>query len=701
MFSAFLFINYNFSQQHFYTELDIDTVKFSLNDFGKMWTFDDLPIEYFKEKYGFEPDEKWIEHVQKSALQFGNGCSAAFVSPNGLIMTNHHCGRNGLRSVEEEGEDILKNGFYAETMEDERKVYGFYVEQLILIDDVTKEVIEAINSGETIDEKVVNKEEKINELIEKYTKETGLTCKVVTLYNGGKYSMYGYKRYDDIRLVMAPEFQIASTGWDWDNFTYPRYELDFAFYRAYDEEGNPAKSENYFKWNTEGPSEDEVIFTVGRPGNTDRLVSLAELKYIKEVNSNLLLLANSVYYANFELFEKYPERQSELLNVVMSAGNSRKVYASRIAALNNEYLLAKRKDFEDQLKTKVKNNSKLNEKYGTLFDELGAAIKQRSSFVKELWAYNNTNLGSPEYFKIAKKVIKYAEQLKLPDDERSTDYKDENLETTIETIFHFEFDKELHDKLLRGRLNYISSLLGDDNELVKKMVSSKKSDEAVEYVLNKSFISSEEKLNEFLKRSPDEILNSGDPFIHYIQATKNKFLELKQRDNELKNAIEVLNQLLGEFIFDIYGDKIPPDATSTLRLSDGTIKRFEYNGTIAPGKTTFYGLYDRFNSFNKKLYPWGLPPKWENIPEGFDLSTPINFASTNDIVGGNSGSSIINAKAEVIGLAFDGNIESIAGTYAWLPAANRSIGVDSKGLIESLRHVYKTERLVKELLGEN
>jgi hypothetical protein len=666
-----------------------------------MWTFDDLPFEYFKDKYGFEPGEEWIKHVQKSALQFGGGCSAAFVSPNGLIMTNHHCGRGGLRSVEKEGEDILMNGFYAETYEDERKIDGFYVDQLILIEDVTKEIIAAINTGETDDEKVSKKEEKIDEIINKYTEETGLKWKVVTLYNGGKFSLYGYKRYEDIRLVMTPEFQIASTGWDWDNFTYPRYELDFTFYRAYDEDGNPVKSDNYFKWNPNGPSEDEVIFTVGRPGNTDRLLSLVELEFLRNhIVPPRLLLANSIYYANFELFEKYPERQSELLNVVMSAGNSRKVLASRIAALSDEYLLAKKKDFEEKLKTKIMNDAELNEKYGKLFTGLETAIKERSSFADELWAYKDSHWGSPEYFDIAKKVIEYAEQLSLPNDERSADYKDENLQTTIETIFHYEFDKELHDKLLRGRLNYIHSLLGEENELVIKMMGANTGEEAVKYVLNKSYLSTKEKLIEFLKRSPDEILNSDDPFIYFIQSTKDKLKELRNRDNELQNTIEVLNQLLGELIYDIYGDQIPPDATSTLRLSDGMIKGYEYNGTIAPGKTTFYGLYDRYYSFNKKLYPWGLTPGWEKVPEGLNLATPINFASTNDIVGGNSGSSIINSKGEIVGLAFDGNIESIAGTYVWLPAANRCIGVDSKGLIESLRNVYKTERLVNELLDK-
>ena len=238
----------SFSQRGFYTPLNLDTVHFSLQDFGRMWTFDDVPVERFEEKYNFSPNEDWLEHVQKSALQFGGGCSASFVSANGLIMTNHHCGRNQLHLVQKEGENLLRDGFYSESLKEERKIPGLYVDQLQFIVDVTDSIKSAIAKGKTDNEKVELEKKGISRVAANFSEETGLLCKVVKLYYGGKYSLYGYKRYKDIRLVMSPDFQIAATGWDWDNFTYPRYELDFAFYRAYDENGEPVKVNNYFKW---------------------------------------------------------------------------------------------------------------------------------------------------------------------------------------------------------------------------------------------------------------------------------------------------------------------------------------------------------------------------------------------------------------------------------------------------------------------
>lgn len=687
------------AQRDLYEVTDLEKVKFSTDDFGKMWTFDDVPADKWQEKYGFIPTEEWLEDVRKSALQFQNGCSAAFVSQDGLIMTNHHCGRGDYHKVQKEGENLLRDGFYAETLNDERRIPNLYVDQLIMIKDVTGEIVDAINSGNNDEEKIKLRNEKISELEKNNKENTGMINKVVTLYNGGKYSLYTYKRYEDVRLVMAPDFQIASTGWDWDNFTYPRYELDFAFYRAYDKNGNPVKTDNYFKWSEKGADEGEPIFIVGRPGSTRRQLSIAELSYLRDEHyPHLLKLFNEKYDVYYELFNKHPERESELLNRVMGWGNARKSFGGRLLALRDEYVMKKKRDFEIELKNKVNESPDLKEKYGSVWQALETSANSLRKISNEFTAFNSSNLfTSSAYYEFAKKLIELAEQIQKPEEERKEDYKEEKLQETINLIYPDDFDKELNDKLVTAHVNTVVYILGDNHELVQKLYGTKRGEVLADYLLSKSKLTSKESLIELAKSSPEEILSSQDPFIQFVLMTRDRFKELQKENKELTNTMEILNQRLGEVIFEIYGDQIPPDATSTLRISDGVIKGYEYNGTIAPGKTTYYGLYDRYFSFGGATYPYGLHERWKIPADGLDLSTPISFAATNDIVGGNSGSSIINRNQEVIGLVHDGNLQSLAGDVIFLEENNRSVATDSYGLMQALIYVFKTERLVNEL----
>lgn len=697
--AVFIFISLSVNKaQSLYEPVDLNKVKWSLSDFGKMWTFDDVPVDKFEREYGFKPAQEWLDEVQMSALQFGGGCSAAFVSGDGLIMTNHHCGRDVLQSISPEGEDYLRDGFYAADLKDEIKIKNLYVDQLMKIENVTDEVIGAMNKGKDDNEKVKLRDEKIIEIEKKYSDETGLLCKVIQLYNGGKYSLYMYKRYNDIRLVMAPDFQIAATGWDWDNFTYPRYELDFMFYRAYDENGKPVKSPHHFTWSKKGADEGELIFTVGRPGRTQRLYSYAYLEFLKDkIYKNNLLFFNELYQVYYELFEKHPERYSELLNMVMGVGNGRKSYAGRYMALRDNYIMAKKKDFEKDFRAKIAADPELNKKYGFVWDAVKSNLDELRKNIDEATAFSISNFSKPVYFKIAENVIKYANEMKLPESERSEAYKGEKLKQTLNEIFPASIDAEKEEKLVRCQLDYIAGVLGDEHLLVTKLFGDKRGDELANAVISSSAISSKEKVAELLKKTPDEILNSNDTFIYFLVNTQDKLQTMRKSMTEINNTLSVLNQLLGEAAFHVYGEQIPPDATSTLRISDGAIKGYEYNGTIAPGKTVFYGLYDRWYSFGKKPYPWGLHPRWQNIPKEFDLSVPVGFASTNDIVGGNSGSSIINKNREVVGLVHDGNLESLAGDFIFLPEVNRTVATDSYGLMEALKYIYKTDKLVKEL----
>ncbi|MCF8262702.1 MAG: S46 family peptidase [Melioribacteraceae bacterium] len=520
------------------------------------------------------------------------------------------------------------------------------------------------------------------------------------MYNGGKYSLYGYRRYTDIRLVMAPDFQIAATGWDWDNFTYPRYELDFMFYRAYDEDGNPIKTDHYFKWSKKGAEEGEPVFVVGRPGSTQRLISVAELEYLRDFRyPQLLTIFNGVYDAYTVLYEKYKntDRQSVLLNSVMGWGNSRKSFAGQLSGLRDKFIMAKKMDFEQKLKDAVESDPELKEKYGHVWKSIGEVISEMRTYSNESMALRTFSWAKPYYFTVAENIVKYAEQMKLPESSRLEEYVGENLEATKEAILVADPDVELDNLLLKAQIQYVIDVLGENHAFVQELYGGNKADDAVRYILDKSVLTNDESILTLIEKNPDEILAGDDPFIKFVLHAADKLPALNNRMRELNNTLEVLNPLLGEIVFEVYGTKISPDATSTLRLADGTIKGYEYNGTLAPGKTTYYGLWDRFNSFSKETYPWGLHERWKTPPADLDLTVPICFASTNDIVGGNSGSSVININREVVGLVHDGNMESLPGHFIYLPVNNRSVATDSWGLMESLIYVFKTERLVQEL----
>jgi hypothetical protein len=615
-------------------------------------------------------------------------------------MTNHHCIRSILRDLSTEDEDLLKNYFYAENLEAEKRIPNLYVKQLMKIEDVTDEIKSAMNAEETDSAKVAAKDEKIEKIKEiNENLNPDLNYQVVSLYYGGKYSLYGFKKYDDIRLVFAPELIVSKLGGDYDNFTYPRYGLDCAFLRAYDEDGNPVKTEYHFNFSEESIYEYQPVFVVGNPGSTNRLFTLAQLEYLRDYRYGIQTpMREDLYKVYVDLVKETNAEDMKIVATSFNVGNGLKVYEETYKALLNPLFIARKKDFEKNFKNAVQNNPELNKKYGHIWDEIAGNRKEASFFAKEMFAYTISRYFSPKYFFIAEDLIELAEQLRLPESERSELYQDENLEETIENIFPESFNEEFENKKLLVQLNSIGQNLPEENKLVKKMLGGKSGSEAVEYVLSKSKLTNREDVIELAIGGSDAILSSEDPFIYFILNTSDRLAELKQRNEKLNESDEINNQLLGEALFEVYGDSIPPDATGTLRISDGILTGYNYNGTKAPYKTTFYGSLDRYYSFDKK-FPLNLPSYWEDLPEDFDLSTPLNFVSTCDIIGGNSGSPVINTDAEVVGLAFDGNIESHSGRFIYTTEANRTVSVSAEGMVEAIRDLYKAERLADEIVN--
>ncbi len=680
-----------------YSYFNADTVKSSRFDTGKMWTFEDAPTKYFEKTYSFKPDSIWLDDVQKSALRFASWCSASFVSEDGLVMTNHHCVDFITDRYELEGEDIHKFGFYAPTLSDERKIPKLFVDQLVFIKDVTKDIFDAVDKGTNETEKARFLRVKIKELEKKYSKDKDLICKITSLYHGGKYSLYGYKRYNDVRAVYVNETRMGLYGGDPDNFTYPRYNPDFAFVRVYDDEGNPLKTNHYFKWSKNGAEQNQPIFVVGNPGSTDRLKTVAQLEYMRDVTyRNLNFLTNGkVKYYN-ELIKEDTANARKYKDNMLLVGNGAKVFKYSYNFLTDEYSMTRKRDFENKFKKAVQGDKELNQKYGHLWDAIELVNNEYREYAAELNTYGIVKRTSAEYFLIAQDLVKLARELNKPDSVRDEKYKSTNLDETISNIFPAKFNVLETDKKLRLQAEFMMLNLGVNHPLIQKLYGGNRSDVAVKYIKNNSVITTKKGVLSLIEQGADAILNSNDPFISFIIETEPRLLELIGNQYVAMETEKVLENELGRALFEVYGTTIPPDATFTLRISDGKLKNYEYNGTIAPVQTSFYGLYDRYYS-NDKKYPWGLPERWLHPKKGFDMSTQYNFISTNDITGGSSGSAVINKNAEIIGAAFDGNIESISGNFLYNPAKNRMISVSSKAILQILRYVGDAERIADEL----
>ncbi len=671
--------------------IDFDTVRAGQYDTGKMWTFDFPPADHFAKTYGFTPGKEWFEKARLSALRLPN-CTASFVSEDGLVMTNHHCARAALDSVNREGEQLVELGFYASTLEEERKVCGIYIDQLIVMENVTNEVQQAFDSGSTDSEKIANRLTRIQEIQEQYTEkykaiapQDSMIFKVMSFYNGGRFSVYGYKRYTDVRLVYAPEEVMAFFGGKPDNFTYPRYDFDCAFFRVY-ENNKPLKTGNFFRFSQNGAMEGDAVFVIGNPGATNRLKTVAQLESLRDYGYSTSLKTlerlNTIYSAHVK---KYPEKKLKYLNTIFGIENSRKAINGYLGGLRNPVLMAKKRDFEKKFKEAFSKKSDLKTRYGNIWNDIEKYQVELVAITPEFNALKLHGRYFPKYFSLTADLIDTANY--------STNMFSESAKKKFSLI---DFDTELETQLLVLRLETMKGVFQGKNIALNKLLAGRTPEQAAKQIAQESFLASKERTEALLSEPSDSILASSDPLLSFIITIRERAREVKNKYNKANEKLQASVQLLGKAMYEIYGTQIPPDATFSLRIADGTVKMYEYNGTVAPPMTTFYGMYDRYYSFGKR-YPWKLPERWINPPASFKMNTPINFISTNDIIGGNSGSPVINKDLQVVGLVFDGNIESLPGNIIYDDTKNRSVSVHTSGILEVLEQIYKAERIVNEL----
>ncbi len=652
-------------------------------DYGKMWTFEHAPVDYFADTYGFRPDEAWLKRVRMASLRFATYCSASFISPDGLILTNHHCSEGEVFKVMNEEEDFDANGFYAASRAEERQVPGLFVKQLVNIADITDEV-DAVTEAAATDAELVTFRDSAFQLIkQRYADREGwqgLELETVTYYSGGKYSLYGYKRYDDIRLVLIPEQQLGFFGGDPDNFTYPRYNLDFTLWRAY-EDGEPVNTTDFhFPVNPQGAEAGELVFAIGNPGSTERYRTMAQLEYDRDYRYPALLtwLTNRL-----NILEKVNEAQpSEALeSQISSIANGVKAYTGILAGLNDEGLMSRKRAMEDYLRSRATGNDYWEEIAGLYAN---AGPKAVISTLLSPSPISGNSVALLHYF------VRYVEAV-----ERSAPGEDVGALRDQVVRIAAGLEDPTEEAMLTVMFQELQQLIGMDEAFVREALDGRSPEEAAGYVLQKTKFSDPKKLEKLLDKDAGKLRKSKDPIARLAFALIPQYQEAQAALRKKKPRQTALEKAIGNEIFQIYGLSIPPDATFTLRLADGIVKSYDYNGTEAPVKTTYFGLYDRYHS-QDGVFPWSLPERWLNPPMAL-LQSPLNFISTTDSIGGSSGSPMINRQAQLIGLLFDGNIESLSGNFIYDTAYNRSVGVHAGGITASLRHIYQAQRLLEEL----
>lgn len=670
-----------------------------LGDEG-MWLFNNPPKAHLKAKYNFEPTDAWLNHLQKSSVRFNSGGSGSFVSANGLVMTNHHVAADALQKMGTKDRNYYRDGFHAKTYAEESKCEAMELNVLMSIEDVTERVNASSKAGAKAEDSFAARRAVISEIEKESLDKTSLRSDVVTLYQGGAYHLYRFKKYTDVRLVFAPEQQIAFFGGDPDNFEYPRFDLDMAFFRVY-ENDKPAKIEHFLKWSKAGAKEDELVFVSGHPGKTNRLNTVDELQYFRDIGYPFLLNRLNRWEVLLNAFSgRSEENARQAKEFLFGVQNSRKARVGGLGGLLDPEMMARKQAYELKLKEAVAKDAKLADAK-TAWDKVTASEKIRAELIKPYTVLEGAAGFNCEIFGIARTLVRAAEEKPKKNQERLREFRDSALESMELQLFSEEpiYDEYEIVKLADG-LSFMASILGYKHPIVVTSLAGKSPQQrAAELVLGSKLKDVNER-KRLYKEGTKAISASKDPILLLALAVDAESRKIRKRmELEVEEPKRQAYAEIAKVKFALEGTSTYPDATFTLRLAFGTVKGYEENGKKVPAETYYSGLYERSAEHMNKS-PFDLPQRWIDKKGKLDMKVPLNFVCTADIIGGNSGSPVVNKDAEVVGLIFDGNIQSLVLDFAFTEEQGRAVSVHSQGMIEALRKVYEATNVADELEGK-
>ena len=655
-----------------------------------MWLFNDLPVELLKERYGFEPSKEWAEHLMKSSVRFNVGGSASFISSTGLVLTNHHVGSDTLFKLSTPERNIMEVGFLAKTPDQELKAPDLELNQLVNIKDVTDVVKASVTDGMSTEQAVAARRAIIAKIEKEALDESGLKSTVTTLYGGGRYHLYQYKKYTDVRLVWAPETAIAFFGGDADNFEYPRYCLDATIFRVY-EDGKPAKIEHFLKWSANGPEENEVAFVSGNPGRTSRIFTMDALKYQRDLNLPYIMASlrrQEILLQQYALRGKENARRAR--DELFGVQNSRKARLGMLAGLQDPQVLADKAAAEAKLREIIAADPKLKA-LGSAWDTIAETTKKRASLLGKGVAINS------QLYNIALELVQMAEEDQKPSGERLPEFSDAGRESLLQQLYsEAPIYTDLDQTLLADSIAKTLEQRGFDDPVCQKILAGKSpADRAAELISGTELLSVEAR-RKIAAGGIQAINDSKDPMILLAKIVNPPIRRIRSITDQLDEQDKQAYALIAEAKFATQGTSAYPDATFTLRLAFGPVKGYEQDGQQIPAWTNVGGAFEHEKNHEGQA-DYKLPESWKKAESKLSKTTPFNFVSTADIIGGNSGSPVVNKAGELVGLIFDGNVQSLSGNYVYTDKQARSVSVHSSAIREALQVVYEADNIVKEL----